>query len=60
MEQKKRNIMKYLIGLIVLLVASKYIISTPDVMSYFNTNKELVMALAITLASRPLLKRIFE
>lgn len=52
--------MKYIVGLIVLLVASKFIMTTPDVMSYFNNNKELVMALALTLASRPLLKRIFE
>lgn len=52
--------MKYLIGLIAILVASKYAISTPEALSYFNNNKELVMAIALTFASRPLLKRIFE
>lgn len=51
--------MKYLLGIVALLVVTKFALTSPDVMFYFNGNKELLLAIAITLASKPLLKRIF-
>ena len=52
--------MKYIFGLIALLVATKLALNTPDVMNLFNNNKELIVAVALTVASRPFLKRIFD
>ncbi len=52
--------MKYVLGAIALLVATKFVLTTPEVMNYFSHNKELIVAIALTLASRPVLKRIFE
>ncbi|WP_195758380.1 hypothetical protein [Kangiella sp. HZ709] len=52
--------MKYLLGIAALLVISKFALSNPQAVTYLNDYKELLMAAALTLASRPLLKRIFE
>ncbi len=52
--------MKYLLGILALLVGTKFVLTNPEIMTLLSNNKELVVALAITLASRPFLKRIFD
>ncbi len=52
--------MKHIIGIIALLIIIKHAMASPQLMGYVNHNQDLILAIALTIASRPLLKRIFE
>ncbi|NVK22822.1 MAG: hypothetical protein HWD86_09910 [Kangiellaceae bacterium] len=52
--------MKYVLAIVALLIGYKYVAGNPEIMTMITNNKEIIGALVLTIASKPLLKRIFE
>ncbi|MBD3667376.1 MAG: hypothetical protein HUJ16_05415 [Kangiella sp.] len=52
--------MKYILVIVAALAGIKFLADTPYFAQLFAENKELFVAFALTIASKPLLKKIFE
>lgn len=52
--------MKYILVIVAALAGIKFLADSAYFAQLFAENKELFVALALTIASKPLLKKIFE
>ncbi|MCW8856795.1 MAG: hypothetical protein OQJ95_05475 [Kangiella sp.] len=52
--------MKYILVIVAALAGIKFLADTPYFAQLFAENKELCVALLLTIASKPLLKRLFD